>query len=80
VYEIRFVKGAPNDLDSLEAETRQRVLAVLERVRINPFRHARKLSGSDFFRFRVGDYRIVAKVEDSYITVYGIEHRKNVYR
>ncbi|MCX6773409.1 MAG: type II toxin-antitoxin system RelE/ParE family toxin [Candidatus Micrarchaeota archaeon] len=80
MYEIRFVKSAPDDLDTLESEMRQRVLAVLERIRANPFRYARKLTGSDFFRFRVGDYRIVAKIGENFITVHAIEHRKSVYK
>ena len=80
MYEIRFVKSAPSDFDSLESETQERILAVLERIKVNPFRHARKLSGSDSFRFRVGDYRILATIEDDFITVYAIEHRKNVYK
>jgi mRNA interferase RelE/StbE len=80
VYEIRFVKSAPSDLDSLDDEYRERVFAVLERIKVNPFRHARKLSGSDSFRFRVGDYRILANIEGNFISVYAIEHRKSVYK
>jgi mRNA interferase RelE/StbE len=80
VYEIEFVKGVLEDMDSLEKETRERVFAVLERIRIDPFRHAKKLSGSDAFRIRVGDFRIVFTIELKKIIIYAVEHRKKVYK
>jgi mRNA-degrading endonuclease RelE of RelBE toxin-antitoxin system len=80
LYEIVFSKGVEKDIGALDSETRERVFAVLGRAKINPFRQAKKLEGSDFFRFRVGDYRIVAGIGNSRITVYAVEHRKNVYK
>jgi len=43
----------------------------------------RKLSGSDdIFRLRLGDYRIIYRVEDEKLVVLVIEigHRRDIYR
>jgi mRNA interferase RelE/StbE len=55
-------------------------------LRENPFfgPNIKRLKGnhSDFYRFRVGHYRIFYKVHHDTITVYivSIEHRKDAYR
>ncbi|MBT3274417.1 MAG: type II toxin-antitoxin system RelE/ParE family toxin [Spirochaetales bacterium] len=55
-------------------------------LRENPFfgPNIKRLKGSysDFYRFRVGQYRIFYKIIRETITVYivNIEHRKDVYR
>ncbi len=36
----------------------------------------------EFIRYRVGDYRIIAKVEDATVTIFVVRigHRRDVYR
>jgi len=49
----------------------------------NPRRTGKSLHGNHAgeWRYRVGDYRILAKIEDEVVTIYIIEvgHRSNVY-
>ncbi len=55
-------------------------------LRINPFfgPNIKRLKGkySDFYRFRVGQYRIFYTAHQDTVTVYivNIEHRKDAYR
>ena len=55
-------------------------------LRENPFfgPNIKRLKGnySDFYRFRIGQYRVFYKVHQDIVTVYivGIEHRKDAYR
>ncbi|MCA9417537.1 MAG: type II toxin-antitoxin system RelE/ParE family toxin, partial [Candidatus Omnitrophica bacterium] len=43
---------------------------------------ARKLSGSPYFRLRVGDYRIVYSVDENAreIVIQSVGHRRDIYR
>ncbi len=56
----------------------------IEGLTTDPFpRHAIKLSGTErLYRIRVGDYRIIYKVdtEAEQITIHYIRHRREVYR
>lgn len=47
-----------------------------------PRRGAQKLAGEDSYRVRVGDYRIVYRIDDDAreILVARIKHRRDVYR
>ncbi len=51
----------------------------------NPRNIGQKLHGKtlgEFLRYRVGDYRIIAKIEDDRLVVLVIEigHRREIYR
>lgn len=39
----------------------------------------KRLKGSDKFRLRVGDYRVIFSIEDDLIIIWKVGHRKNVY-
>jgi mRNA interferase RelE/StbE len=60
-----------------------RIAAAIDGLAINPRpAGAAKLAGSDDFRVRVRDYRIVYAVDDSrrIVIVARIAHRREVYR
>lgn len=50
----------------------------------NPRQYGKSLSGSlkEFWRYRVGSYRILAKIDDNVVTIFviDIDHRNKVYR
>jgi mRNA interferase RelE/StbE len=81
MYDIVFTKKAANDFDFLTTKIKNRVVRVLTRIRINPYRYLRKLAGTDAFRLRVGDYRIIIDVDERKRTlvILRIGHRKNIY-
>jgi mRNA interferase RelE/StbE len=81
MYEIEFSISAEKDFFKLEKVIQERIVAVLERIRINPYPHVKKLVGSPYFRLRVGDYRVILNIKDQqlYILVVEVGHRKNIY-
>ena len=87
VWRVEFDRAAVRDLKKLGIEAERRVLAYL-RDRIagspDPRRLGQPLTGDrqGFWRYRVGDYRIVASVEDDrfVVLVVTIGHRREVYR
>jgi mRNA interferase RelE/StbE len=67
----------------LHGSIKSRIATAIDGLEINPRpTGAAKLAGSDDFRIRVGDYRIVYAVDDSrrIVIVARIAHRREVYR
>ncbi|TFB08521.1 type II toxin-antitoxin system RelE/ParE family toxin [Candidatus Atribacteria bacterium MT.SAG.1] len=61
-----------------------RIIKSIESLAKNPFsRQYRKLQGTDnFYRIRVGDYRVVYQVDTNkdFLTIYYVRHRREAYR
>ncbi|MEA2823242.1 MAG: mRNA interferase RelE/StbE [Bradyrhizobium sp.] len=87
VWRVEFDRAAARELRKLGADAERRVLAYL-RTRIagssDPRRLGQPLTGDrqGFWRYRVGDYRIVAAIEDDrfVVLVVTVGHRREVYR
>jgi mRNA interferase RelE/StbE len=87
VWRVEFHPAAVRDLRKLGAEDKSRVLRYL-RQRItgsaNPRRFGHPLTGDrkGLWRYRLGDYRIVAAIEDDrfVVLVVTVGHRREVYR
>jgi mRNA interferase RelE/StbE len=87
-WKIEFHPGADKELAKLGPVAAQRILRFLH-DRIAPLDDPRAigqaLKGSElgaFWKYRVGDYRIIARIEDSVVTIFvlRIGDRKSVYR
>ncbi len=86
-WQVEFLPRATRRLRKLAAEDRERILRYLhERVATseNPRRIGEALKGPPpgLWRYRVGDFRIIVRIEDARITVLVLElgHRREVYR
>lgn len=82
-YTVILAKSAQKQLDKLPDDTRGRVLRKLSTLEANPRSpDTKKLKGTDAYRVRVGDYRIIYEIEDGklLILVIQIGHRREVYR
>ncbi len=85
-WRVEFDPRAARDLRKLGHEAQRLVLAYL-RTRIataeNPRRFGRALTGDlkGLWRYRVGDYRIVASIEEHrfVVLVVTVGHRRTVY-
>ena len=85
---INFEESALKQLMGLDRQVARRITAFL-RERVAPLDDPRSigqaLTGSrlgDFWKYRVGDYRIIASIEDNKLTilVLRIGNRREVYR
>ena len=84
-WKIEFARSAAKELDKLDKPIVQKVLKFLkERVEQNPRAVGEQLKGelSQFWRYRVGDYRLYADIDDKHLTILIVKvgHRKNVYK
>ncbi|MFN3420533.1 MAG: type II toxin-antitoxin system RelE family toxin [Armatimonadota bacterium] len=81
-YSVFLASRAIRDYRKLPKEVQERISQALEKLRENPRPHGcEKVIGSDSWRIRIGDYRIIFKVDDENktVTVTRIGHRKDVY-
>ena len=81
-YDVIFSDKALKQLKKMERDVQERIIAVLERIRIRPEDYVQKLVGDKAYKVRVGDYRILMDIDNNElrILVLKVAHRKNVYR
>ncbi len=83
---VEFRRSFEKDLGNIkDVALLQRIKAVIEEVEIaenlGDIRNLKKLKvESDYYRIRVGDYRIGITVEDDAVIFVRVLHRKDVYR
>jgi mRNA interferase RelE/StbE len=87
-WKVELGSDADNDLAKLDPSIARRILKFLhERVATldDPRSVGEALKGSklgEFWKYRVGDYRIIASIEDSALSVLVVRigNRREVYR
>ena len=82
MYEIIFSQKAKKQLFKLEKNTQERIIAILERIRIRPEDFVTKLIGDPGYKLRVGDYRLIMDIDNNnlLILVIKVGHRKDIYK
>ncbi len=81
IYEIRAIK----DLKALEPKIRERVVVKITQYAAAPgalANNVKHLTGSPFYRLRVGDYRVIFSLEGDIaivMTVIRVRHRRDAY-
>lgn len=81
-YRILFTKSALRRLNRISTEARTRILEAVAQLGNNP-RPAGcvKLRGRAEWRLRIGDYRVLYRIDDDNLTVTVVDagHRSDVY-
>lgn len=86
-WKIEFDEKAKVQLLNLDRQTQKRIINFLEKrilARTNPRLVGSALRGklSTFWKYRVGDYRLLCKLEDStlLLLVIAVGHRREIYK
>jgi len=87
-WRVELDREARRDLDKLDPQNAKRILIFLhERIAglEDPRQIGEALKGSklgEFWKYRVGDFRIIASLEDQRVTVLVVRvgHRREIYR
>ncbi|MEK6893105.1 MAG: type II toxin-antitoxin system RelE/ParE family toxin [Nanoarchaeota archaeon] len=81
-YAISFSEQAANSIRKLDKPQRERIFAVLERIKIRPEDFVEKLVGDKGYKLRIGDYRLFLDIEQNKLLIFVVEvrHRKNAYK
>jgi len=82
MYNIEFSKTAEKQLYKLERNVQIRIISTLERIRIRPFPHVKKLFDNPHFRLRIGEYRLILDIKEDRLIMFVIKigHRKSIYK
>jgi len=82
-YRIEFLKTAQKELLKLPREIQRRMAAKLDALLSDPYPpDAKKLrNGNGRFRIRIGNYRIIYRIEEEQLVILIIKigHRRNIY-
>ena len=87
-WQVELSSTAAGELARLDPQHRKRILKFLHE-RVAPLENSRSigqaLHGSrlgEFWKYRVGDYRLICKIEDDrlLVLVLRVGHRKEIYR
>lgn len=86
MYKVRFSERAKKDLKKMDKHTAALILGWIRKNLENcekPRAHGKALTAnlSGTWRYRVGDYRLLALIEDETITILilNIGHRREIY-
>lgn len=85
-YKVQFTQRAMKDLKKLDRHTAALILGWVRKNLENcdnPRLHGKGLTAnrSGQWRYRVGDYRLLAEIEDNTITILilNVGHRRDIY-
>ena len=85
-YRVEFTERALKDFKKLDRHTAALILGWVRKNLENcenPRQHGKSLSAnrSGQWRYRVGDYRLLAEIEDNKITILilNVGHRRDIY-
>lgn len=87
MYKVRFSESAVKQMAKLDRQTLRVIKNWIVKNLVDtddPRRHGKPLKGnlSGVWRYRVGDYRLFAEIEDNVLTIFIFEvgHRRDVYK
>lgn len=84
MYDILILNPVRKFVNALPESIRKRIIRKVVSLETNPRPHdAIKLEGSnDYYRIRVGDYRIIYRIQDDrlIILIIKVAHRRESYR
>lgn len=86
-YSVVYEKKAIKSLSKIDKGQQKIIISWIEKNLVNtdnPKKHGKALKGNlnEYWRYRVGDYRIIADINDSEIKIiiFNISHRKDIYQ
>ena len=83
-WTIRYEREAERAIDALDPVARRRILIAIGRLAADPrgAGNVKALRGSDNYRLRAGDWRVIYTLRDDVLVVLvlRVAHRREVYR
>ena len=82
MYQLVIDRYAQKQLGKIPPPYFNRIIKAINELADNPRTTGyRKLTGRPGYRIRIGDYRVIYRIEDKILTVFVIDigHRKDIY-
>lgn len=83
MYKLKILPHAEKDMNRLQGKIFRDIKNEILRLAENPRPYgAIKLTNEEGYRIRIGDYRVLYRIDDSSkeIFIYRVKHRKEAYR
>jgi mRNA interferase RelE/StbE len=79
-YKISYEKEALKELEKLEPSVSRRIVDKIDKMSENPAScDIKKLKASDYYRLRIGDYKVIFIFDNNLIKILKIGHRQQIY-
>ncbi len=86
LYKVVYDKKAIKSLSKLDKAQQKMIISWIEKNLVdtdNPKQHGKALKGNlkEYWRYRVGEYRILADINDDEIKIiiFNVGHRREIY-
>ncbi|MBS3157173.1 type II toxin-antitoxin system RelE/ParE family toxin [Candidatus Woesearchaeota archaeon] len=82
MYSLIYTKEFSKQLEKLDKKVKERIILSMQRLIIRPYAHIKKLVNSPYFSFRVGNYRVIIRIDEGKLLIIAIDvgHRRNIYK
>ena len=82
MFDLQWSNTSLKNLKKLDDKTRLKIIDSTEIIIYDPLSHADKLKGNEYYKIRVGNYRIIIDInhEKKMIFVVKVSHRRNAYK
>jgi mRNA interferase RelE/StbE len=81
-FAIHWSKQAERYLAKLPRKIAQRIVNKVNSIKDNPYHFLKRYEGADFYKLRVGAYRLIVDVGvmKNVISIRVLGHRRNIYQ
>ncbi len=81
-FEVIYSEEALTRLKDLDKTVAKRIIRKIASSQNNPYSNFRRLVGHSEYKLRVGDYRVIADIDENrkVIMIITLGHRKNIYK
>ena len=81
-WSISWSNEAASDLSKIDNKDAKRIVEKLEEASKNPNHYFERLVGNDYYKLRIGDYRVLVVFfhTNNTIHIQKLGHRKNIYK
>jgi mRNA interferase RelE/StbE len=67
MYKVIFDDKAIEFLEKIDKKNRKRIFNKIMSTKENPFHYFEKLTSKEYYKLRVGDYRVIADIDKNEI-------------
>ena len=80
-YNLKIQKNAQKSLSKISEPFQTKIIDKIYALANDPYYNAKKLTGREAYRIRIGNYRVIYEIDNSelVILVVNIGHRKDIY-
>lgn len=82
-YVVSYASGVKKDFKKISREAQIGIVTAISQLTTDPRPSgAKKLADSQYYRIRVGDYKVIYDIHDEKLTILVVEvgHRREIYR